>query len=343
MNEELEITEFLKQAEQTPVVDVRTPAEFAHAHIPGAHNIPLLTNEERAQVGTLYKKQGKEQAVLLGLEMVGTKLSSFVRQAKKLAIDNKLIVHCWRGGMRSKSMSWLFNTAGIKTITLADGYKAYRRYIKSCFANNHKLIVLGGMTGSGKTEILQAMAKLGEQIVDLEKLAHHKGSAFGSLGQLKQESTEQFENNLFEIWKTLDINKTVWLEDESQAIGSVRIPDELYKRIRASTVIKINLPKAERIKWLVKDYGIFDKEKLKAATLRIAKRLGGLRTKLAIQAIRDNNFSKVADIMLEYYDKAYLHGLSNRKSNNIFEINLNKIRPDENAIAIIDFYNKLEL
>jgi tRNA 2-selenouridine synthase len=343
MTKQLEISKFLEQSEKTPVIDVRTPAEFAHAHIPGAYNIPLFTNEERAQVGTSYKKQGKEQAVILGLELVGTKLADFVKQAKKIAVGKKLLVHCWRGGMRSASMAWLFNTAGLQATTLTGGYKAYRRHIKSNFAKNYKLLVLGGMTGSGKTEILQAIAKQGEQFIDLEKLAHHKGSSFGALGQLQQDSTEQFENNLFEDWKKLDISKTVWIEDESQAIGSVRIPEEIYTRIRKSPVIKIELPKTERINWLVKDYGSFDKEKLRAAVHRIEKRLGGLRTKEALEAIELSDFHKVADITLEYYDKAYNYGLSTRKNDTVFEIKQDKIEPNKNAKEIIEFFNKLQI
>ncbi len=341
MNKQLEISEFLKQSEQIPVIDVRTPAEFAHAHIPGAHNIPLFSNEERAKVGTSYKKQGKEQAVLLGLELVGSKLADFVKQAQKIAVNKKLLVHCWRGGMRSASMAWLYQTAGLQAATLIGGYKAYRRHIKNSFANDYKLIVLGGMTGSGKTEILQAMAEQAEQVIDLEGIAHHKGSAFGALGQLKQDSTEQFENNLFEDWKKLNDKTVVWIEDESQAIGTVRLPEEIYTRIRKSSVVKINLPKKERINWLVKDYGSFDKEKLKSAVLRIQKRLGGQRTKESIQAIELNDFHKVADITLEYYDKAYTYGLQMRESNRIFEINLTEISPEENAKAIINFYHTL--
>lgn len=341
MTKQLEIAEFLEQAGETPIIDVRTPAEFDHAHIPGAHNIPLFTNDERAQVGTSYKKQGKDQAVLLGLELVGPKLAGFVKQAKKLARNKKILLHCWRGGMRSASMAWLFDTAGLRATTLSGGYKAYRRYIKNEFAKDYQLIVLGGMTGSGKTEILQAIAEQGEQFIDLEKLAHHKGSSFGALGQLKQDSTEQFENNLFEDWKNLDISKPVWIEDESQAIGSVRVPEEIYTRIRRSLVIKIELPKKERINWLVKDYGTFDKDMLRAAVHRIRKRLGGLRTKEALGAIELSDFHKVADLTLEYYDKAYNYGLSTREGNSVFTIKLHKIEPDENSKQIIDFCNHL--
>jgi len=288
-----------------------------------------------------YKKIGRDQAVMLGLELVGSKLAGFVKQAKKIAVENKLLIHCWRGGMRSANMAWLFNTAGLKSKTLTGGYKAYRRHIKSSFAKNYKLIILGGMTGSGKTEILQAMSERGEQIIDLEKLAHHKGSSFGALGQLKQDSNEQFENNLFEDWKILDAGKIVWIEDESQAIGQIRVPEELFTRLRTSPVIKINLPKSERIELLVKNYGSFDREELKAAIQRIKKRLGGLRTKESMTAIESGDFYKVADIVLLYYDKAYNYGMKKRKNQSVFEIKIDKINPNENAMQIIDFYNSL--
>ena len=338
MAKQLEIEQFLEQSENIPIIDVRTPAEFEHAHIPGAYNIPIFSNEERALVGTSYKKQGKDKAVILGLELVGSKLADFVKQAKKKSVNNKLLVHCWRGGMRSESMAWLFNTAGINAVTLVGGYKNYRRYIKNSFDKDYNIIVLGGMTGSGKTEILQSMAKQNEQVIDLEGIAHHKGSAFGALGQQKQDSTEQFENNLFSEWEKLNDNSIVWLEDESQSIGTVRLPEEIYRRIRNSLVVKISLPKKERINWLVKDYGVFDKEKLSDAVLRIQKRLGGQRTKETLEAIELSDFYKVADITLDYYDKAYTYGLEKREEERVFEIKLDKIIPDENAKEIIEFY-----
>ena len=341
MLEQLAIENFLKKAEHIPVIDVRTPAEYEHAHIPQAFNIPLFTNEERAKVGTVYKHQGKETAVELGLKLVGSKLYDFVKQAKKIAKDKKLLVHCWRGGMRSASMAWLFQTAGLQVKTLQGGYKAYRRHVKSFFAQNFKLIVLSGMTGSGKTEILEAMEQMGEQVINLEKVAHHKGSAFGALGQEKQTSTEQFENNLYQFYRKFDINRPVWIEDESQAIGYVRVPDELFVQMRKAPVIKVNIPLEERIKFLVQEYGKFNKEELKASILKIKKRLGGLKTQEAINAIENNELTTAAYISLCYYDKAYSYGISKRNKNTVFDINLNKIDASENARQIIEFYNKL--
>lgn len=343
MIEQLNINDFIKHSTEIPVIDVRTPAEFEHAHIPGAYNIPIFTNDERAQVGTAYKKQGKEQAVELGLKLVGSKLYDFVRQAKKIAKNKQLLLHCWRGGMRSASMAWLFQTAGLQVKTLEGGYKAYRRYVKSFFAQKFNLIVLGGMTGSGKTQILEQMEQMGEQIIDLEKIARHKGSAFGSLGQEKQTSTEQFENNLFEAYKHLEPNKPIWIEDESQAIGYVRVPEELYVQIRNSPVIKLNIPKKERIKFLIDEYGAFDTEQLKNSVLKIKKRLGGLKTQQALKAIDLGDLETVVDISLDYYDKAYNYGISKRDSALVFEIELSELNPALNSKEIVAFYKYLSI
>jgi len=335
----IKIEDFLKKAIDIPVIDVRTPAEFEHAHIPGAINIPIFSDEERAVVGTIYKKQNKDKAILRGLEFVGPKLAGLAKLAKKLSKEQKLLVHCWRGGMRSASMAWLFETVGLQIDMLEGGYKTYRNYIKSKFAEKYKIIILGGMTGSGKTEILKHIKNLGEQVIDLEGVAHHKGSAFGSFGEQKQTSTEQFENNLFEEWKNIDKNKYLWLEDESISIGYVRIPEEIFVQMRSSDVLKVNITKKERIKWLVEEYAKFDKKMLEAAVLKISKRLGGANTKLAIDAINNEEFSKVADITLQYYDKAYNYGLSKRE-NKILELDLKNTNHKENANKILEFFLK---
>ena len=154
MSEKIGVREFHKLSKLISVIDVRSPREFEIGHIPGAYNIPIFTNEERAIVGTTYKKEGKDPAVLKGLEIVGKKLRAFADTARKLSVNNKLLVHCWRGGMRSASMAWLFETVGIETYILEGGYKAFRNFGKTQLSKPNKLIILGGLTGSGKTEIL---------------------------------------------------------------------------------------------------------------------------------------------------------------------------------------------
>lgn len=300
-----------------PIIDVRTPAEFQQGHIPNALNIPIFSNEERVKVGTNYKQQGKDTAILVGLEFVGPKLRNFVKSAKKIATNNKLILYCWRGGMRSKSMAWLFDFAGIEVLLIKGGYKAYRNFILESFEKPAKIVVLGGKTGSGKSEILRKINNAGEQFIDLEGIANHKGSAFGALGQNPQPSTEYFENLLYEEWRKIDLSKPLWLEDESMNVGQVAIPRPLFQQIRNAFVFNIDVDKQTRIKRLVDEYASFDTEDLSLIINRIAKRLGGLNTKLSLEALHESDFAKVADLTLSYYDKAYLFGLSKREQTKV--------------------------
>jgi len=341
MSNIIDIETFLELKITIPVIDVRSPKEFDHAHIPGAINLPLFSDEEREKVGICYKKQGRDTAILMGLELVGPKMADLGRKAKELAPDNKLLVHCWRGGMRSSSMAWLFNTIGIETQTLNGGYKTYRRYLKSYFAREFKLVVLGGMTGSGKTEILKEMSGLGAQVIDLEGLANHKGSAFGAIGQKEQSTTEQFENNLFKELVLFDLEKPIWVEDESQTIGKIWIPEEFFNQMRNKEVIRINVPKELRIKWLVEVYGGFDHELLRDSVGRIKKRIGGLNYNLAIEALENNELEKLVDMVLSYYDKTYQYGLSIRSQLKIYPIDLVGINHRSNAVKILEFYKTL--
>ena len=336
MPTKLSIEEFLPLTDTFPLVDVRSPAEYAKAHIPGAVNIPLFDNEERKQVGIRYKQGGKENAVLLGLEYVGPKMAGFVKQAKKLVKkDKRILVHCWRGGMRSGSMAWLFETAGLKVFTLDGGYKAYRGYIRKQFSKNVNMVVLGGYTGSGKTSILQEMEKKGEQFLDIEGIAHHKGSVFGPLGQKQQPSNEQFENNLADAWRKFDFSKPVWVEDESRQLGTCGIPDPLFAQMRKAPVIKVIIPKSERIKRLVNEYGNFEKKLLAEQVEKIRERLGGQFANEAIEALNQNQLDKVADLTLRYYDKAYEFGILKRNPESITKLELEKDDPIENAKAVL--------
>ncbi|RLD36793.1 MAG: tRNA 2-selenouridine(34) synthase MnmH [Bacteroidetes bacterium] len=328
--------EFLKQARSLSVIDVRSPAEWEQGHIPGSVNIPLFSNEERAKVGTRFKQAGKEFAVEMGLEIVGPKMLGFVREAKKVAKDKKVLVHCWRGGMRSASMAWLFETAGLEASTLIGGYKGYRQYIREQFAQDVNLIVLGGHTGSGKTDILKAIEKAGEQFLDIEGIAHHKGSAFGTIGQLPQLTNEHFENKLAEAWLNFDRTKRIWVEDESRTLGKNNIPDPLFKQMRTAKVWRVIIPKQERIKRLVNEYAFIDKEMLTEAIHKIKRKLGGLRTKQCLEAIEQENYALVADITLDYYDKGYEYGNSKRANGSIIDIVFEKDEPENTAQFLLE-------
>jgi tRNA 2-selenouridine synthase len=303
----LDIVSFLAAAQTEPIIDVRSPAEFEKGHIPGAHNIPLFSNDERALVGTRYKQQGKDPAVMLGLELVGPKLASFVKEARALTRDGKVLVHCWRGGMRSSSFAWLLQTAGLEARTLRKGYKAYRHQVLKSFEAPYKLIVLGGETGSGKTDILKQIAERGEQFIDLEGLAHHKGSAFGSLGQDPQPGVEAFENIMAEALSKMDLNRPIWVEDESRSIGRVFIPQPFWALMKTAPLYCIRVPRESRIERLLTEYGRFPLAELEAAVLRIQKRLGGQSTKDCLDALASGDLRAVASVTLAYYDKAYNH------------------------------------
>ncbi|MPR34575.1 tRNA 2-selenouridine(34) synthase MnmH [Salmonirosea aquatica] len=307
------VSAFLQKAETLPVVDVRSPGEFAQGHIPGAVNIPLFSNEERARVGTLYKQIGQEEALLLGLELVGPKMADFVRQSKVLAPDKEILVHCWRGGMRSGSFGWLLETAGMKVSTLVGGYKAFRNETLAGLETPQNVVILGGKTGSGKTEILHKLRELGEQIIDLEGLANHKGSSYGAIGQLPQPSSEHFENEIYARWRQLDPTRRVWIEDESRSVGHCLIPAAVWTQMRRAPLVLVDMDKATRIERLVREYACFDINLLHEATHRIQKRLGGQHHKAAIAALDQKDFATVADITLTYYDKAYQHGIGDRK------------------------------
>lgn len=319
--------------------DVRTPAEYEKGHIPGAFNLPLFSNAERAAVGTTYKQVDPYKAFLQGLGYVGPKMRPFVEEARKKAPSGKVAVHCWRGGQRSGSMGWLLDLAGMDVQVLVGGYKAYRNHLLEQFAEcTPPLIIVGGPTGSGKTGILHALAKLGEQVIDLEGIAHHKGSAFGALGEEGQPSVEQFENNLYDVFRQLDHSRRVWLENESRPIGRVYIPDPLWQQMVKAPLLSVEVPLEVRLEHLVEAYARFPVEALKESFERIRKRLGGQHHNAAIEALDTGNFEEAARIALVYYDKAYNHHtLSRRINSNIFKIAVEKEGAQETARRLITF------
>ncbi len=296
------------------MADVRAPKEYLQGHIPHSVSMPLFADEERAIIGTLYKQVGRDTAVEKGLEMVGPKLASFVTQAKQIAPDKRIIVHCWRGGMRSGSMAWLLSMAGFRVYLLEGGYKAFRKHFLGILEQGlPQLKVLGGPTGSGKTELLLQMQQNGHQVIDLEGLAHHKGSSFGAINQAPQPTTEQFENEVFTILSSFDLSQPIWVEDESKLIGTVHLPNALYKQMQQVPVYVVNIPLEKRIDRLVADYTHCEKHLLEEALLRIKKRVGPQNVKAAQEALALNDFRTVAEIVLQYYDKAYAYGLQGRE------------------------------
>ncbi|MFN0081717.1 MAG: tRNA 2-selenouridine(34) synthase MnmH [Ferruginibacter sp.] len=370
------IDEFLLLAKNHPVLDVRSPGEYAHAHMPDAVNLPLFNDEERAKVGTTYKQQSRENAIKIGLDFFGPnmrgvverveeivagyglgvtgintqkKINSIIKNTKDVVTNPQLetpkpatvLLHCWRGGMRSAAVGWLLDLYGFKVYTLIGGYKAYRNWVLQQFTKDYHFKIIGGYTGSGKTLLLHALAKENNRVIDLEGLANHKGSALGALGNPPQPTQEMFENllakELDDRQQTTDneqhqlhnesskLNEPtlnlepltfnpIWLEDESQRIGNLQIPMPLWYCMRKAPVYFVDIPFEERLNYLTEEYGVHEKTGLVNAIMRIQKRLGGLETKNAINFLLENNFKESFRILLHYYDKWYAKGLYNREN-----------------------------
>jgi tRNA 2-selenouridine synthase len=328
--EQIRLEKFLELRRYHPVIDVRSPGEYNHAHIPGAVNLPLFSDEQRKIVGTIYKKENREKAIKIGLGYFGAKMADLVGVAEEITanfksgtgkeINKAVLLHCWRGGMRSAGMAWLLDLYGIKVYTLTGGYKVFRRWVLESFEKSYPLNVIGGYTGSGKTEILQVLKINGEIMIDLEAIACHKGSAFGNLENRKQPSQEFFENKLaLALLEAMDTKKKIWIEDESRRIGDLNLPLPLFRSKESNPLFFINIPFKKRLENLVNTYGQSDIEPLMHAILRIKKRLGPGETKKAVDFLLGNNIRDCFEILLEYYDKLYL------KSGLLLQEKLNRI------------------
>lgn len=316
MIEKIDIDQLLERMTTVPVMDVRSPSEYMHARIPGAFSLPLFTDEERRVVGTAYKQESREKAIRIGLDYFGGKMGKMIDQAEeqiRATGSRNVIVHCWRGGMRSAGVAWLLDLYGFKVSVVTGGYKAFRKWALDQLQQDHDLAVLGGYTGSGKTEILGFLHALGERTIDLEGIAHHKGSAFGAIGQPPQPSQEMFEN-LFacELRKQGKDGRRIWIEDESQRIGHVNIPATMWACMRSKPVHFIEVPFEARLDHIMRHYGKLNRGDLAAAILRIQKRLGGLETKTALALLAEGDLRECFRILLTYYDKLYGKSLTQR-------------------------------
>ncbi|MCH8558671.1 MAG: tRNA 2-selenouridine(34) synthase MnmH [Balneolia bacterium] len=332
--EPVPISSFLDKAKNLPVFDVRTPGEFGKGHIPGAMNLPLFTNEERAVIGTLYKQQGRDAAVKEGLKLVGPKLHAFVETVGQTG-SRSVGLYCWRGGMRSGSMAWLLQTAGFRVELLEGGYKSYRKLIKSAF-EPMRIVLVSGNTGSGKTDLLHALRNQGAQVLDLEGLAHHKGSAFGAIGESAQPTTEQFQNEVIAKVLALDTSRPVYVEDESITIGQVVLPDELFAAMSASPWIELQVPKPDRVKRLVASYGDADPDVLAEGIGRVKKKLGGIEAREALTALDKGGLDEVASILLTYYDRMYQKGIKRKNPHCLGVVSVSDGQMDQAAAKIIE-------
>lgn len=364
MPEKINVEQLLQLRKTIAVVDTRSEGEYEHAHIPGAKNLPLLNNDERAKVGTCYKQKGREEAVLLGFDLVGHKFGDYIRKAKELSKNptqpspqgralsdgnsplvgelEGVVIYCWRGGLRSNTMAWLLEKAGMNVYVLEGGYKTFRHWVLEEFNKPLDVLVLGGKTGSGKTYILNEIKKQGEQFIDLEEIAHHRGSSFGALGQPAQTSTEQFENLLALELLNIDRTKTLWLENESSKIGTVKIPDSIFYKMRSAQVVEIEVPLEKRVQNIINDYAAFPKEKLVEATKRIERKLGNKAMNEALNFLEEKDYFNWIKILLNYYDKAYNFSRNKRQPDTIFPVEISENDHAEAAEKVIAFSRNIK-
>ncbi len=336
----ISLEEFLKLRHSIPMLDARSEGEFAQNHIPEALNLPILNDEERIVVGTLYKQEGNESAVLKGFELVGPRFHTIIKEALKLIPAKRVLIYCWRGGMRSQILSWLLTMAGFEVYRLKGGYKTYRTYTYELVRKPISLLVLGGKTGAAKTVILQRLANQGEQVIDLEGLAHHKGSAFGGIGMPSPPSVEQFENLLAEQILTLDPQQPTWVENESRLIGMVVLPNEFYDHMLSAPLIELQRS-LDGVNQITKEYAHLPKDKLIAAVMRIKKKLGIKRMEEAIEAIREDRHSDWIKNLLVYYDSNYAHDLTKRDSKQCHPLDAEGLEQNDICLQLIQLKEKL--
>ena len=325
----------------SPIIDVRSPIEYSQGHLPGAINIPLFTDSERESIGKIYKKESRLKAIFNGLKVTLPNTTKFlkiiIKTTKKQQEGKKsLRIYCWRGGMRSNAFAWLARTIGIKTYLLKGGYKSYRKWVLNQFSCDLPIRLVGGKTGTRKTDLLNFINNENIYVIDLERIANHRGSSFGSLGMERQPTTQQFENMLAESVQEFHESNynEIWLEAESSNLGKCRIPNSLYTQMKKAPVIEIIKNKNERVDYLVKIYSQNSQNELKDAVYRISKRLGPQRTKEALLAIEKEEWSKACIALLDYYDRCYEYEL--KKTKNINSIDISGLSLKASLIKILN-------
>jgi len=314
------------------LVDVRTPLEYAEDHIPGAINVPLLDNEQRVEIGTLYKQQGPHTARMRGLELTAHSFPSMVGTIAAQAAGRPILVYCWRGGLRSKTVTSILELTGHQAEQLVGGYKSFRNHVIGCFQTFTPalpLVVLHGMTGIGKTTLLLNLKEKGRSVIDLEGLASHRGSAFGQLGICQSLTQKRFETLLWDALRKAPAGLPIIVEGESERIGRVSLPGEFYRRMTEGVRIWCFAGLATRVARLIAEYGLpAYKADMADALQRIRKKLGGARCdELAGHLERWELAPFMEGLVCDYYDKVYY-------KNKDWEGDLNLCMEDFEAAAL---------
>lgn len=300
------------------IIDIRSPIEFKDGAIPGAINVPLFTDEERQVIGTIYKQEGAATAKWKAMEVVSPKIPVLLQTIKKwVSNDTELIIHCWRGGMRSKAVVTFLEFAGIYSWRLVGGYKEYRHYILEQLPTMlpNKAIVLHGLTGVGKTEVLKMLKMKGYPILDLEEMAGHRGSIFGTIGLGDGHNQKTFDSLLFKGLQEIKDADYFLVEAESKRIGKAVQTEELMDKKMQGININLNTPLEQRVKHLVGEYVLPYKdepwyfEKISNGIEKVLRRVKDSEIKKTlIQTLSDRNYPDMIGILLEhYYDPRYDH------------------------------------
>jgi tRNA 2-selenouridine synthase len=309
----LKLDQFLSALDQFDlVIDVRSPAEFALDHIPGAVNFPVLGNEERIQIGTLYKQVSPFAAKKLGAALVSRNIATHLeKNLLDLPREWRPLIYCWRGGERSGAFTHILNRIGWKAMQLEAGYQGFRRTVIDGLeqdASAFSFQVICGMTGSGKTRVLQEIGALGAQILDLEGLAVHRGSVLGNEPNIEQPSQKGFETALWNALRKLDPSKSVFVESESKKVGGLHIPDDLMEKIRNGSCIELRSSTQTRVSWLIREYHHFltDTDNFKHKLGLLTTHYGKVQISKWNEAIDAGNFSElVEELLVKHYDPSY--------------------------------------
>ena len=306
------------------IIDVRSPSEFAEDHVPGAINLPVLNDEERAEVGIVYKQVSPFCARKIGAALVSKNISQHIRgHFATKGKDYSPLVYCWRGGQRSSSMATVLSQIGWRITLLQGGYKTYRAYVRQQLAvlpTRFTYKVLSGFTGSGKTYILRKMRQHEVQVLDLEEMAKHRGSLLGEqwYGQnIQQPSQKFFESLLLEKLLSLDPRKDVWVESESNKIGKIYLPLSLWQQMKQSSCVEIQLPIKARVRFLLQEYPHFmdNPDFLKAKLERLKNHYGWEKISQWYQMIDYGKWETfVEDMLLFHYDSTYKKSMQNKFS-----------------------------
>lgn len=307
-------TALKRRADGALLVDVRTALEFNEATIPGAVNVPILNDAERVEIGTLYKEQGSDIARIRGVELVAPKIPQLIQTINSLRTNQRrpIVIFCWRGGLRSRAMTAFLQLAGFPAFQLRGGHKAFRRLVVDFFDHGDwgRMLVLRGLTGVGKTRVLQQLSQQDQPVIDLEGLANHRGSAFGGVGLGQQPGQKKFESLLWAALQSIPKGSWALTEGESRHIGKIILPVRFFQSLQIEKTLWLETEFEKRIQIILEDYTVSElaEETFIQPIQSLQRRLGMTEVENMLELLRQKNWHElVSELMLKYYDPLYCH------------------------------------